>query len=118
MKLKDKYSTPCGGWFYDDPLTNTTIVSQLNLDDLVKQTMTWHQIKKVQSPAALKELVEDQICTRQPKDRCWYSKKAGDQLSRVIHAVAGAIDAVAGTKLERRARGCYGCSKRRVSMNG
>src|SRR5262249_41666159 len=73
-------------------------------------------------PNNLEALIEDQICMRQPADRCWYENKTGDQLAKAIHTVARGIDAAAasiGIKsgFQQRARGCSRCGQRRVRMN-
>jgi hypothetical protein len=66
-------------------------------------------------PADLEYLVEHQICLRQPEGRCW--QQSGDVVANVIHGVARVIDKVTGTKLEKKAKGCATCGKRRDKLN-
>jgi len=66
--------------------------------------------------------IEDQICSRQPSGRCFYEDKAGDQIAKLIHKFAGGIDKAAASigiisTLEKRARTCTTCHKRRVYLN-
>lgn len=75
-------------------------------------------------PGNLEELIEDQICARQPEGRCWKSKvNLGDKVSSVTHSVAGAIDFVVKKTtgkdpgLKKKAAGCRGCGKRRKKLN-
>lgn len=76
----------------------------------------------IEVPENLSLLVEDQICQSMPRGKC-YSAGAGDVVSSVIHSVARVADRVtrkAGvpTQLEKKAKGCAGCNKRRQKMNG
>jgi len=73
-------------------------------------------------PTNLWDCIEDQICTRQPAGKCFYENKAGDQISQIIHVFAGGIDKLASSigiesGLEKAARGCTGCGRRRVKLN-
>jgi hypothetical protein len=122
MRLKDRSRTPYGGGFiYEDPILEKTIPlsgkSANTFKTLVRAVEAWYQANKVDIPSNLRELIEDDICRRQPKGRCTYSSGLGDQLSKVIHTVAGAIDSVAGTQLENKARSCRRCGQRRVKLN-
>ncbi|MCJ7768640.1 hypothetical protein MUP79_09660, partial [Candidatus Bathyarchaeota archaeon] len=71
----------------------------------------------VEVPENIEQLVEDQICERQPSDRCWYADGLGDRIAQAIHTVAAVTDRVLGTKLEKTARGCSSCNRRRNALN-
>jgi hypothetical protein len=71
----------------------------------------------VELPANIEQMVEDQICQRQPSDRCWYSDGLGDKIAQAIHTVAAATDKVFKTQLERKARKCRNCNKKRNFLN-
>lgn len=116
MKLKDPKRAPVGGFYYDDPKYGTVSVSG-GLDALVSAVASYYKANGEAVPEKLKATIEDQICTRQPADRCYYTKGLGDRISQGIHLVAAAVDSVAGTKLQKKARGCGGCAKRRMKLN-
>lgn len=117
MKLWNKNEPVVGGWFFE--LSDGTIIraETSGLRPLVRKVEGYMDANSMPIPVNLEDLIEDQICTRQPKDKCRYTKGAGDKLSKVIHGVAGAIDSVIGTNLETRARRCGGCGRRRSKMN-
>lgn len=125
MRLIRRNEAPVGGWFYNIENTNTEFDGRrmpkgslaTGLDDLYSKTVSFLTANNVEIPDFLFEMIEDQICRRQPEGKCRYSKKAGDMLSAVIHGVAGAVDAMAGTNLKQRARSCSKCGKRRVTLN-
>jgi hypothetical protein len=120
MKLKDKNRAPVGGYFYkytihrfshDYPATVygeswTRLIANIK-KDMVSNA---HPI-----PDDLEYQVEQQICARQPEDRCW--QQSGDLTANLIHGAARLIDKIAGTKLERKAKGCAACGKRREKLN-
>lgn len=114
MRLKDKLRAPVGGWYFDDPVMNKRI-SGGSLRELVSRVNSFRYANGIEDLS--EEEIEDAICMRQPKERCWYTKKLGDSLTRVIHGVAGAVDRVLGTQLEKKARGCRKCGQRRVRLN-
>lgn len=116
MRLKDRNRAPVGGFYYDDPVTERPIVTQGNFDKLVAEVKQWHASQGIKSPPELEAMIENQICDRQPKGRC-YGRGLGDRVAELIKFGAKAIDAVAGTNLEKKTRRCGGCSKRRVMMN-
>lgn len=116
MQLKDRNRSPIGGFFYDDPETNRVIVTEGNFEKLVRDVRAWHAANGIKSPDVLVAMIENQICDRQPPDRC-FNGGFGDLTAKIIHAGAKAIDKVAGTQLYKKARGCGGCSKRRAIMN-
>jgi hypothetical protein len=116
MRLKDRKASPIGGFSYDDPLTDRVIVSQGSFDTLVREVRQWQAAQGITSPAELEQIIENQICDRQPASKCW-KRGLGDLVAGVVQKVAGAVDAVAGTNLKKKAKRCGGCSKRRVMLN-
>lgn len=116
MKLKNKNDTPIGGFYYDDPITGRPIVTDRNFDNLVRGVHDYYVSRGIQVPDKLAALIEDQICMRQPPDKCFY-KGLGDRIAQTIHTAAAAVDKVAGTNLQTTARRCGKCSKRRVNLN-
>lgn len=72
-------------------------------------------------PSNLDLLVEDQMCQRMPKGKC-YNAGLGDTVSGVIHTFAAAADKVTKktpfpTQLQKRAKGCSGCRKRSQTLD-
>jgi hypothetical protein len=116
MRLKDRSRSPVGGFSYDDPITNRVIVTQGGFNKLLAEVKQWHAAQGVKSPPELESMIENQICDRQPKDRC-YKRGLGDLVASGVQMLAGAVDAVAGTTLQKKAKRCGGCSKRRVMLN-
>jgi len=121
MKLKDRNRGPVGGWVYRYTITRfnglefPAIVygsTWNNLIDNIKKDM---RSNAYSIPDDLEYQVEQQICALQPPDRCWM--QSGDVTANVIHSAARLIDKVAGTTLERKAKGCKVCGKRRERMN-
>lgn len=117
MRLRNKRETPVGGFTYSDPISERWFDTDSTFKSLVTKVRGYHQANGFETPENLETLIEDQICMRQPPGRCFYTSGLGDQISKVIHKVAGAVDKVAGTQLERKARGCGGCGKRRTKLN-
>jgi L-lactate utilization protein LutC len=121
MKLKDRNKGPVGGFIYRYKITR---FNGLEFPAIVYGT-TWNSLienikKDMRSnahpiPADLEYEVEQQICERQPADRCWM--QSGDVTANIIHSAARMIDKVAGTSLEKKAKGCKVCGKRRERMN-
>lgn len=70
----------------------------------------------IEIPSDLDEIIEDQICQRQPESKCKYSG-LGDRIAQGIHILAGAVDAVAGTELKKKAKRCSTCGSRRQKLN-
>ena len=71
-------------------------------------------------PEYLAQIIEDQICSRQPADRCW--KQSGDKLASGILTVATGVDKAASLlgftpNLAKKAKGCSACNKRKQRMN-
>ncbi len=72
-------------------------------------------------PDNLNALIEDQICQRLPAGSCWLG--AGDVTANVIHSVARVADRAAkvmgikSPELEKKAKGCSSCNKRRQALN-
>jgi len=120
MKLKDPKLAPVGGWYYEYTLTKdgrtfhavTRAGSFRTLIANVKKDM---EINGNNIPADLPYQIEQQICQRQPEGRCWV--QAGDAVANVIHSFARVIDNVTGSTLERKAKGCKACGKRRQKLN-
>jgi len=122
MKLKNKNLAPVGGWFWRyeikrDKLTFPAIVYGSTWSSLIQNIRKDYTSNGIEVPANIEQMVEDQICQRQPSDRCWYSDGLGDRLAQVIHTVAKTTDKVLGAKLEHKARGCSSCNKRRSILN-
>ena len=120
MKLKDQNLSPVGGWYfkYDlkrDDLTFPAKVYGSTFKSLISNIKKDMDANKHPIPADLEYQVEHQICLRQPEDRCWH--QSGDVVANVIHGVARVIDKVTGTKLEKKAKGCATCGKRRDKLN-
>jgi len=120
MKLKDKNRGPVGGFFF------RYTIKRFNLDfPAIVYGSTWSNLisnieKDMKSngqavPADLEYQVEQQICARQPADRCW--PQSGDVVANVIHSFARVIDSVTGTSLEKKAKGCKACGQRRAKLN-
>jgi hypothetical protein len=120
MKLKEPRRAPVGGWWYrytihrfnnDFPAT----VYGESLNKLIENVTKDMRSNGVEVPADLAQDVENQICDRQPADRCWAG--AGDHVANVIHTAARAVDKVFKTNLESRAKGCSSCRQRRQALN-
>lgn len=117
---------PVGGqWYeYEDDKKNVYRVNGYDISwerflDKIREHMIMNHITV---PDNLEYLVEDQICMRQPKSRCYYENKAGDQIANVIHQFARSADTVAAklgfqTQLEKKAKGCRRCGQRRQRLN-
>lgn len=122
MKLKNKNLAPVGGWYWKyeikrDKLTFPAIVYGSTFSSLIQNIKKDYNSNGMQVPSNIDEMVEDQICQRQPSDRCWYSDGIGDSIAKAIHSVASVTDKVLGTKLESKARGCSSCNRRRNALN-
>ena len=122
MKLKNKNLAPVGGWYWKyeikrDKLTFPAIVYGSTFNSLMQNIQKDYNSNGLQVPENIEQMVEDQICQRQPSDRCWYSDGLGDKIAQAIHTVAATADRVLGTKLENKARGCSSCNKRRNALN-
>ena len=122
MKLKNKNLAPVGGfyWKYEIKRHNLTfpaIVYGSTWSNLMQNIQKDYRSNGVELPSNIEQMVEDQICQRQPSDRCWYSDGLGDKLAQAIHTVAAATDRILGTKLEHKARGCSSCNRRRNALN-
>lgn len=131
MKLKDRRLAPAGGYFYVYDLTRDGMTIPITVksndggfDSLVKRVENDMRAQGATVPGNLEELIENQICSRQPEGRCWKSKvNLGDKVASVTHSVAGAIDFVVKKTtgkdpgLKKKATGCRGCGKRRKKLN-
>jgi hypothetical protein len=122
MKLKNRNLAPVGGWYYKyeikrDKLTFPAIVYGSTWSSLIQNIQKDCRSNGIEIPENLEQVVEDQICQRQPSDRCWYADGLGDNIAKAIHTVARVADKVLGTKLEHKARGCSSCNRRRNTLN-
>jgi hypothetical protein len=122
MKLKNKNLAPVGGWFWRyeikrGNLTFPAIVYGTTWSSLMQNIQKDYGSNGIELPSNIKAMVEDQICQRQPSDRCWYSDGLGDKIAQAIHTVAAVTDKVLRTQLERKARRCRNCNKRRNILN-
>ena len=120
MKLKDPKLAPVGGFYYKYYLTKGDLkfpakVYGSSLANLIANVKKDMEANRYPVPATLAYDIEQQICARQPEGRCWM--QAGDAVANVIHSVARAIDNVTGSTLERKAKGCLACGKRRKKLN-
>jgi hypothetical protein len=122
MKLKNKNLAPVGGfyWKYEikrEGITFPAIVYGSTWNSLLQNVQKDYRSNGADIPSNISEMIEDQICQRQPSDRCWYRDGIGDKIAQAIHKVASVTDRVLGTKLEHKARGCSSCNKRRNTLN-
>lgn len=120
MKLKEPRRAPVGGWWYRYTITRNNLefpatVYGESLSRLIENTIKDMRSNGVTAPVDLADIVETQICDRQPPERCWMG--AGDRVAQAIHGVARVVDRIAGTGLEKRAKGCSSCMKRRQALN-
>lgn len=125
MKLKNPNDAIPGGlWYqYSDDKGNTYRVNGMDMTygnlfiNKIKGDM---ENKNVAVPDNLSYLVEQQICGRIAGQYCW--QEAGDAVAGVIHKFAHLGDKVASTfginaQLEKRAKNCPSCQKRREALN-
>jgi hypothetical protein len=120
MKLKEPRRAPVGGWWYRYTIHRfknefpATVYGE-SLNKLIENVTKDMRSNGVDVPADLAQIVETQICDRQPADRCWSG--AGDHVAIAIHTAARAVDKVFKTNLESRAKGCSSCRQRRQALN-
>lgn len=120
MKLKEPRRAPVGGFYYKYVITRdgmnfpATVYGE-SLNKLIENTQKDMRSNGVEVPPDLAQDVENQICERQPADRCWAG--AGDHVAIAIHTAARAVDKVFKTNLESRAKGCSSCRQRRQALN-
>lgn len=117
MKLRNPHDSPVGGFYYDDPILGSPVRTSGTLDRLVRSVAGKYEGASIEVPTNLRAMIEDQICSRQPAGKCYYTKGLGDIVSQAIHLGARAIDKTLGTGLEKKARGCGGCARRRAQLN-
>lgn len=125
MRLKDKNgSIPGGLWYqYNDDQGNSYRVNGMDLPfgrSFSQKVSSDMMVNNVSVPDNLDYLIEQQICGRIGSQYCW--QEAGDKVANVIHRFASLGDRVAqslGAKsnLEKMAKGCTSCQKRRQAMN-
>lgn len=120
MKLKEPRRAPVGGWKYHYTIHRfnndykATVYGE-SLGKLIQNTINDMRSNGMEAPADLAQIIEDQICERQPADRCWVG--AGDHVAHAIHGAARVVDKVFKTNLESRAKGCSSCRQRRQTLN-
>jgi hypothetical protein len=119
MRLWRRSEAPIGGWYYlfEDGERVPRAGVATGLEPLITAVVNRLEAREEEVPEYISELIEDQICTRQPPEKCRYTKSAGDQLAKAISLAAAGIDSVLGTNLQKTARRCGSCGKRRVRMN-
>ncbi len=115
MYIIDRNSSVVGSYYFDDPLLSRRIATDGNFADLYKAVVSMRKANEIETPGTLFQEIEDQICQRQPPGKCRMG--AGDFIASGIQKIAKAVDRVAGTKLEEKARGCGGCKKRKITLN-
>lgn len=125
MKLKDPNETPVGGiWYqYQDEKGNTFRVNGYGIPLKSFTPIVGNHMKNnnVAVPENLAQLIEQQICERQPKGKCWI--EPGDATKKVIHSFARVIDKTANKlglpnpNLEKKASKCKTCGNRVNGMN-
>lgn len=116
MRLWHKTEPVVGGWYFILPGDVIIKAESAGLDALVSKTTRYMRENSMVVPSNLSVIIEDQICQRQPKGKC-RGQGLGDALTIVISAAAEAIDNVAGTNLQQKAKTCYSCGKRRAMLN-
>ena len=122
MKLKNKNLAPVGGYYFKYEINKSgktfqAVVHGQSWSGLIQNIKREYSANSLELPDNIEQIVEDQICQRQPGDRCWYSDGIGDRIAQAIHKVANVADKVLGTKLEKKARGCSACNRRRNALN-
>ena len=125
MRLKDKNgSIPGGLWYqYNDDQGNAYRVNGMDLPfgrSFLQKVSSDMTVNNVSVPDNLDYLIEQQICGRIGSQYCW--QEAGDKVANVIHTFANIGDRVAASlgvtsNLEKAAKGCTSCQKRRQAMN-
>lgn len=120
MKLKEPRRAPVGGWkyYYTIHRFNNEYKATVYGESLTKLIQNVERDMKsngMEIPTDLADMVEIQICERQPSGRCWLG--AGDHVAFAIHGAARVVDKVFKTNLENRAKGCSSCRQRRQALN-
>lgn len=120
MKLKEPRRAPVGGFYYKYVITRNDLefpatVYGESLSKLIENVLRDMRSNGVTPPLDIADVIETQICERQPADRCWLG--AGDHVAHAIHGAARIVDRIAGTKLEQRAKECSTCKQRRQALN-
>lgn len=125
MRLIDRNSSiDARSFTFTDDKNNKFMVDGRETDwngwmNMIRNKM---QNNNIVVPENLEELVEDQMCQKLPKSRCYYTKGAGDRLSKGINTFLTVVDKGAkalGVKstLAKKAYGCSSCGNRRMKMN-
>jgi len=111
MTLKDKLKTPACGWRYLDPDLKTWVQGS-SFEGLIQDVMELRINRGLPIDNFIRQMVEDQICDRLPKEEC-RGASLGDIVHTLAKPVAKALDKTFGTKLQ----GCGACAKRRAKLN-
>jgi len=129
MEIRDRWKSPPGGWSFLVEVDGSvqSITTPVSFSELVRLVAAFYANNKLENPESFERLVEEQICSRLPEDNnyCWGTSGIGDKTARLIHAVARGADNVSrrlGIRkdketLEKKAKGCSGCQRRRQKMN-
>lgn len=126
MKLVNKNEEPHGGYWYHFEDQHGTTYNVRGFSEgfprLVSKVASTMRSNNIEVPPNLADLVEDQICQRQPVGKCLYEKKLGDRTAKAIHSftkIADSAFAAIGikTSITKKARGCSKCNKRRQALN-
>lgn len=113
MTLKNYSTTPPGGLYYIAADGRT--IRGINMRDLTERVSSYYAANNIVVSADLRQIIEDQICSRLSKEWCW--QQPGDVIANLIAKGASVVDAVLGTNLEKAAKGCGGCGKRKRTIN-
>lgn len=113
MTLRNYSTMPPGGLYYI--AADGRRISGTNMRDLTMKVSNYYAANDIVVPDYLRQLIEDQICERLPKEYCW--QQPGDVVASIIAKGASLVDKVLGTNLKEAAKGCSGCARRRRAMN-
>lgn len=117
MRLRDRNQAVPGGYQYKVPETGHVVSTGGHFSALMQAVYGYYTLKQLPVPDNIELLVEDQVCSRAPSKYCRYTGGLGDIIAKSVSVVAGAVDAVAGTELQAKAKRCGGCNKRRQFLN-
>lgn len=114
MKLRDRHTSPPGGIYYITE-DGKKIISPTDLRRLAMLVEDYLSANGMTVPEMLMDTIEDQICERLGPMYCW--KGVGDKVADAIAGAARTVDKFLGTTLEKKAKSCSGCAKRRRRLN-
>ncbi len=95
--------------------------SDSSANSFPRKVREFMEINGHEIPDNLNTQIEDQVCSRLPVGSCWV--RSGDVTATIIHSVARGVDKARKTfgmkdiQLEKKAKGCSSCNKRRQAMN-